>query len=130
MGYGVIRTPVVGGVLAVSAAALLVGCGGALGGGGNSAATCDGAKKAYERYIGGVRAVSAADAAQWRQPTEQLAASLAGLADKASDARLRDALKDQATKLRAAAGTVSAGDVEQLNEALAAAPDALGTACR
>ncbi|MEV4258261.1 hypothetical protein AB0J52_34330, partial [Spirillospora sp. NPDC049652] len=70
------------------------------------------------------------DAAQWRQPTEQLAANLSGLADKASDARLKTALKDQADKLRAAAGTVSSGDVEQLNQALAAAPGALGTACR
>jgi hypothetical protein len=129
MGYGVIRTTAAGGALAVGAAVLLAGCG-AVGGGGNSAATCGDAKKAYERYIGGVRAVSAADAAQWRQPTEQLAANLSGLADKASDARLKTALKDQADKLRAAAGTVSSGDVEQLNQALAAAPGALGTACR
>ncbi|MFC5185087.1 hypothetical protein [Actinomadura harenae] len=125
MGHGVIRTLVAGGALAASAAALLAGCGG----GGNSAATCGDAKKAYERYIGGVRAVSAADAAQWRQPTEQLAANLSGLADKASDDRLKSALKDQADKLRAAAGTVATGDVEQLNATLAAAPTALGTAC-
>lgn len=123
---GVIRT-LAGGALAAGAAALLAGCGG---GSGNTAATCGDAKQAYERYIGGVRAVSASDAAQWRQPTEQLAANLSGLADKASDARLKKALKDQADKLRSAAGTVGTGDVAELNAALTAAPDALGTACR
>lgn len=129
MGNGVIRTLVVGGALAAGAAALLTGCGAAASSGGNKATTCGDAKQAYERYIGGVRAVSAADAAQWRGPTEQLAANLSGLADKSSDAKLKTALKQQADRLRAAAGPVSTGDVEQLNAALAAAPGALGTAC-
>ncbi|MEV5572366.1 hypothetical protein AB0L06_20160 [Spirillospora sp. NPDC052269] len=128
MTHGVITRLAAGGALAAGAAALLAGCGGSVGGG-NSAATCGDAKTAYEKYIGGVHAVSAADAAQWRQPTEQLAANLSGLADKASDDKLKNALKDQAAKLRAAAGTVAAGDVEQLNATLAAAPGALGTAC-
>ncbi|MFC4911467.1 hypothetical protein [Actinomadura gamaensis] len=125
MRYGVSRT-LAGGALAAGAAALLAACGGS----GNTAATCGDAKRAYERYIGGVRAVSASDAAQWRRPTEELAANLSGLADKASDDGLKKALKDQADRLRAAAGTVSTGDVSQLNATLTAAPDELGTACR
>jgi hypothetical protein len=122
MRYGVVRA-LAGGAMVLGT---LSGCGML---GGNSGQVCTDTKKAFQQYITQVRSIPAAEPAQWRKPTEQLAGRLDGLAKKADDADLKKALKAEAAKLRAAAPAVSTGDVAQLNTVMKETPAKIGQAC-
>ncbi|MEU8303450.1 hypothetical protein AB0C84_07790 [Actinomadura sp. NPDC048955] len=123
MRYRVVRT-LAGGALVLGA---LSGCG-ALGGG-NSAQVCTDTKKAFQQYVTQVRGVPAAEPERWRQPTEQLAGRLDGLAKQADDADLGKALKAEAGELRAAAQGVGDGDVSRLDSVIRETPATIGEAC-
>jgi hypothetical protein len=116
-----------GGALALGASGLLGGCG--LLGGGNTDQICADTKKAFQQYVTQVRSVSAADPAQWKQPTEQLAGKIDGLSGKAEDAALKKALKTEADSLRRAATAIGTGDAAQLNSVIARTPQRIGKAC-
>lgn len=125
MRYGVVRA-LAGGVVALGASGLLGGCG-ALGGG-DSGQVCADTKKAFQQYITQVRSIPAADPAQWRKATEQLAGRLDALAEEADD-DLKKALKTEAGKFRAAAPAVGTGDVSQLDTVIEKTPARIGKAC-
>ncbi|POM27667.1 hypothetical protein BTM25_20850 [Actinomadura rubteroloni] len=122
MRWGRVRVLSGSGVL-LAALGLTAGCGG------NSAAVCSDAKAAYAAYMTQVRTVPAGQPAQWKAPTDQLAAKLGALAGKADDGKLRSALNAEAGRLRAASTTVAAGDMAQLNTVLAQTPRGIGKAC-
>ncbi|MEU5987497.1 hypothetical protein ABZ806_00820 [Spirillospora sp. NPDC047418] len=117
-------------VLALAGGAMVLGtlsgCG-ALSG--NSDQVCTDTKKAFQQYITQVRSIPAAEPAQWRQATEQLAGRMDGLAKKADDDALAKALKGEADKLRAAAAPAGTGDVSQLNTVMKETPATIGKAC-
>ncbi|MFI0351288.1 hypothetical protein [Actinomadura sp. 9N407] len=115
-----------GGALMLGASGLLGGCGLL---GGNTDQICADTKKAFQQYVTQVRSVSAADPAQWKQPTEQLAGRIDGLAAKAEDAELKKALKTEAGSLRQAATTIGTGDAAQLNSVISKTPQRIGKAC-
>ncbi|MEV3923215.1 hypothetical protein [Actinomadura coerulea] len=123
MRYRVVRT-LAGGALVLGA---LSGCG-ALGGG-NSAQVCTDTKKAFQQYVTQVRSVPAAEPAQWRQATEQLAGRVDGLAKQSDDADLSKALKAEAGRLRDAAPGVGDGDVSRLDSVIRETPAVIGKAC-
>ncbi|MBG6086105.1 hypothetical protein [Actinomadura viridis] len=115
-----------GGALMLGASVLLGGCGLL---GGNTDQVCADTGKAFEQYMAQVRGVSAAEPAQWRQPTEQLATRIDGLSRKADDAKLKKALKTEADGLRAAATAIGTGDAARLTGVMAGAPKRIGAAC-
>lgn len=121
MRYGAIRV--------LAAGALLLGAGGCGLFGGNKGEVCNDTKKAVQTYVGQVRAASADNGAQWKQATEKLAGQFETLAKTADDGKLRKALQEQATQLRAAATTVGTGDAAALNKTLSETPQRIGKAC-
>ncbi|MFG2021495.1 hypothetical protein [Actinomadura geliboluensis] len=122
MRYAVARA-LAGGVMVLGT---LSGCGML---GGNTDQVCADTKKAFQQYITQVRSVPAAEPAQWRQATEQLAGRVDGLAKQADDAALSKALKAEAGRLRAAAPAVGTGDVSQLDTVMQETPAKIGKAC-
>ncbi|MGI5164454.1 hypothetical protein ACQEU3_08880 [Spirillospora sp. CA-253888] len=116
------------GAMLLAGSGLLTGCG-AMGGSDNSDKVCADAKQAYQQYVTQVRSAPADKSEPWKQATEQLAGKVDGLAAKAEKAELKKALKDEANRLRAAAGPVGTGDVSQLDRALKASPEQIGKAC-
>ncbi|MFB4315096.1 hypothetical protein [Actinomadura sp. 21ATH] len=129
MRHGAVRAVRVlaAGVVVLGASGLLTGCG--LLGGGNTDQICADTKKAFQQYMTQVRSVSAADPGQWKQPTEQLAGRIDGLAGKAEDAALKKALKSEADGLRKAAASIGTGDAAQLNGVMTGTPQRIGKAC-
>jgi hypothetical protein len=122
MRYGAVRA-LAGSVMVLGT---LSGCGVLSG---NSGQVCTDTKKAFQQYITQVRSIPAGEPAQWRQPTEQLAGRLDGLAKKAGDDDLKKALKGEADRLRAAAAPVGTGDVSQLSSVMRETPATIGKAC-
>lgn len=122
MRYGVVRA-LAGGVMVLGT---LSGCGAMSD---NSGQVCTDTKKAFQQFITQVRSIPAAEPAQWRQPVEQLAGRLDGLAKKADDDDLKKVLKGEADRLHAAAAPVAAGDVSKLNTLLKETPATIGKAC-
>jgi len=122
MRYGVVRA-LAGGVVVLGA---LGGCGVL---GGNSGQVCADTKKAFQQYITQVKGIPAAEPAQWRQATEQLAGRLDAQAKKADDGDLKKALRAEADKLRAAAPAVGTGDVSRLDTVMKETPATIGGAC-
>ncbi|KAB2347279.1 hypothetical protein [Actinomadura rudentiformis] len=115
---------VVGGTLVMS-----LGACGLVGGGDNTSQVCTETKQAYQQYITKVKGASAADPAQWKQVTDQLAGKIDGLAKKAEKKKLKKALTDEAARLRTAAASVGTGDAAQLNAAMSGTPERIGNAC-
>ncbi|WP_018655563.1 hypothetical protein [Actinomadura flavalba] len=114
-------------LLAATTLTLVTGC--SLLGGSNTAEVCAEARTAYARYMTQIQAVPANVPAQWKAPTDALAAKLDGLAAKADDATLKKTLKSESTTLRAAVTPLTTGDTTQLTKSTAATPRNLGRAC-
>ncbi|MFI0453618.1 hypothetical protein [Actinomadura sp. 6N118] len=106
-----------------------LGACGLVGGGDNTSQVCTETKQAYQQYITQVKGASAADPAQWRQATDQLAGKIDGLGKKAEKKELKKALTDEAARLRTAAASVGTGDASQLNAAMSGTPERIGNAC-
>jgi hypothetical protein len=111
----------------------LLGAAGTLGGcgllGGNTDQICTDTKQAFQEYVTQVKSASAADPAQWKQATDQLAGRIDGLAGKADDGKVRSALQAEVKRLRSAAASVGTGDAAQLNRVLSDTPQRIGKVC-
>ncbi|WP_157420413.1 hypothetical protein [Actinomadura kijaniata] len=116
-----------GGALLLAGAGPLAGCG--VLGGSNTAAVCDDTKKAFQQYMSQVRSLPANQPAPWGQAVQQLAGKVDGLAAKAEDAALKKTLKEEAKRLREAAGPAGTGDMAALDDVMKNTPARVGAAC-
>jgi hypothetical protein len=103
----------------------------ACGNGGNTAAICKDAERAFGDFSVRLNIISPTEAAQWQQASGDLATRLDGLAKKSDDARLKKALTDMAGSWHSFGTTVATnGETSQLSAMLAAQPQRLTAACR